>query len=205
MEHPHTHELGRVAKRLTNQILWRKALIWISLTAALCGISSISWLLWQRSTLLPPESWPLVGGFVLFITINTAAICTALLSCIETLTREHEFNRLRFDVYAAVKETLGALLSQFLPEYRRLGTAVNLGEELLKPAEHMSRRIAELEVALNKLFPELKFVEAVHLIIRQALEAQGITATVTEIERIITAITGYAEHANLAAQAGQPH
>ncbi len=206
MKRPHAESLEREDQQTARKIFWRTLLIWLNLAAILGVLCSGGWVAWQTlGTWSPALMFLAVSIAAQFLMLVALTVTTALWSSIDTLKRGQELNRLRFDVYIAVRETLGTALSPYLPEYRRLGTAINLGEELVKPAEQLSRRAAELQLALGRLFPELKLAEAVNLIMRQALEAQGITADVHEIERVITAITGYAENTNLATQAGQPH
>lgn len=109
-------------------------------------------------------------------------------TAIKILTRFRLEQNLRFDIYAAVTEVTSHALARHLPDYQRLTTMVAVGEELIKPAERMSKRAARLQLALQQLFPGLGLAEAIDKIVRSALQSEDVADSVKNVEAILTRI-----------------
>ncbi len=85
-------------------------------------------------------------------------------------------------------EVVSQALARHLPDYQRLTTVMAVGEELLKPAEKISKRAANLQLALQQLFPGLGFAEAVDKIVRNALQSADVADSVQNVEAILARI-----------------
>ncbi|MES2966430.1 MAG: hypothetical protein V4668_01430 [Patescibacteria group bacterium] len=173
-----------------NKILAWKSFSLYGLWIIVLGYLGISgWFGYTNQIWLSPPA-----HFVLFI-IERISIATVLLTiiglthtAIKMLTRFSLEQNLRFDVYAAVTEVVSQALARHLPEYQRLTTMIAVGEELVRPAEQMSKRAARLQLSLQQLFPGLGLAEAIDKIVRNALQAGDVADNVKNVEAILTRI-----------------
>jgi mannose/fructose/N-acetylgalactosamine-specific phosphotransferase system component IID len=107
---------------------------------------------------------------------------------IKLLTRCRLEQNLRFDVYAAVNDSVSQVLARHLPDYQKLTTVIATGEDLLRPAEQMSKRVNKLMLSLQPLVAQLGLAEAINQFVRNALRANDVADTISNIEGILTRI-----------------
>ena len=138
--------------------------------------------------LSPPAHFAFFIAERLTITTGLLMVIGLTNTAIKMLTRFSLEQNLRFDVYAAVTEVVSQALARHLSEYQKLTTVLAVGEELIKPAEQISKRAARLQLSLQQLFPGLGLAEAVDKIIRNALQAGDLTDSVKNVEAILTRI-----------------
>lgn len=135
-----------------------------------------------------PVVWASWGIERMAIILSLCVLIGLVKTTVKILTRFRLEQNLRFDVHAAVCEVVSQALARHLPDYQKLTTVVAVGEELLKPAEIMSRRAARIQLALQQQLPGLGLAEAINLIVRDALRSADIADSVTNVETILTRI-----------------
>lgn len=160
--------------------LWAILLVYIASSAWFAYDSQI-WLLSSAGQAVwAIERLAVVFGVFVLIGLTSTAM--------KILARFRLEQNLRFDVYAAVSEVVSQVLAKHLPEYQKLTTMVAVGEELLRPAEQISRRAARIQLALQQQLPGLGLADAINQIVRNALEAEGVAVTVSDVQTILTRI-----------------
>ncbi|MBY0538477.1 hypothetical protein K2P47_03735 [Patescibacteria group bacterium] len=135
-----------------------------------------------------PTVWAVWGIERLAIIFSLFVLLGLMQTATKMLTRFRLEQNLRFDVFAAVTEVTSQALARHLPDYQKLTTVVAIGEELLKPAEQMSRRSARIQLALQQQLPGLGLADAINQIVRDALRSEDIAGTVGNVETILTKI-----------------
>lgn len=174
---------------LQQLLAWKKFARYGLWAILICFVCVSGWFGYEQQIWLTPavqfalwaiERLSIAFGLLVMIGLTNTAI--------KTLARFRLEQNLRFDVYAAVTEVVSQALARHLPEYQRLTTVMAVGEELIKPAEQISKRAARLQLSLQQLFPGLGLAEAIDKIVRNALQAGDVAESVKNVEAILTRI-----------------
>jgi hypothetical protein len=165
--------LTEIERDNQRSIVWKQTILWS------CGGAAILLLILTSATIfifqaeLTPITIGLLLGGATIVLFLILAVWGNTLSQIALMRRDSALMELRFDVHAAVESALGNMLSRHLPQYKRLQTELDVGEELLRHASLISRRQANLAQKIQSLYAGKSLAEAVDMMVRDSLLAHG--------------------------------
>jgi hypothetical protein len=185
----HKNTLIQEDTAIAELVAW-KSFVLNALWLMLLGYIGISgWIAFENKVWLQPVIvWAPWAIEHLAVALGLCVLIGLTNTAIKILNRLRLEQNLRFDVFAAVCEVTSQALARHIPDYHRLTTVIAVGEDLLKPVKTITDRAAQLQLALQQQMPGLGLAQAIDQIVKNALQAEGISATVTNVETILSQI-----------------
>ncbi len=172
----HAAQLAEAERANRLSIAWKQVTLWCCGGSLILLMGGLGALFYYYYLLLPPAAIAMIAalGAILFFLI--LAVAGNVLSLMVLLRRDSALMELRFDVYAAVESAFAQTLYRHLPNYTRLHTELDVGEELYRRAKQVSKRSSELTQKLQTIYAGKSLAEAVDLMVKDSLQAHGLAA-----------------------------
>lgn len=156
---------------------WAQLQLQLSLgLAVLVVVGWIYWMFTYASEYSTNLLW-LIGGVIVALCSNLVTHACAAYDRSKLWRRAAQEDQVRLDIYMAVQAFLRDELARFLPGLRRLRTELDLGEALTAEVTLVSERYERLTRALQQQASDQKLADAIHEMVRAALQAENLAAT----------------------------
>jgi hypothetical protein len=181
----HAAQLAEAERTNRLRLAWKQVILWGCGGSLLLLIGVFGGFFYYYRLLLPPPAVAMIAALGVIIFFLISAVAGNTLTMIALLRRDSAFLELRFDVYAGVKSYMVHILNQCLPGYIRLHTELDVGEELLKKATHVTKRSADLAAKMQTIYPGLTLVAAIKEMVKASLHSEGHVADNASVQKIL--------------------